>query len=129
MMDFKIISETENPLFNRKAIEGELYADKTPSREEVAKFLSEKFSAPIDTIKIRTIKGKFGSKVFLIVANIYKTKEDKDRIEHKKKKDTELEKKAEQAEKAAEEEAKKSDESKEETVGKKSEENKEEAKG
>lgn len=92
-MELKIISDIENPLFNRKAIEGEIYSDSTPSREEVLKLLAEKFSVPQEVIKIRTIKGKFGQKVFLIVANIYKSKEDKEKIEHSKKKDIELEKK------------------------------------
>jgi len=91
-MEFKTISDTENPLFNRREIEGELHAEVSPSREEVRKLISEKFSASEDIIKIRTIKGKFGSKVFLIVANIYKSKGDMDKIELKKKKDAESEK-------------------------------------
>ena len=102
-MDFKIISEIENPLFNRKEIEGEIHSEVTPSREEVTKIISEKFSAPSETIKIRTIKGKFGQKVFLIVANIYKSKEDKDKIENKKKKDIALEKKSAEVEPAEKE--------------------------
>jgi len=101
-MQFKIITETENPLFGRKEIEGEIHADVTPNREEVAKIISEKFSTNTETIKIRTIKGKFGQKVFLIVANIYNSKEDKDKIENKKKKDIEIEKKQQEAKKPVE---------------------------
>ncbi len=93
MIDLKIISEIENPVFNRREIEGEIYADSTPSRQEVVKIISEKFSVQPEVIKIKTIKGKFGQKVFLIVVNIYKSKEDRDKIELKKKKDLELEKK------------------------------------
>ena len=91
-MEFKTISDTENALFNRREIEGDIHAEIVPSREEVRKILAEKFSVDEDTIKIRTIKGKFGSKVFVVVANIYKSKEDRDKIELKKKKDTEAEK-------------------------------------
>jgi len=92
-MEIKIISDIENHLFNRREIEGDIHTNVTPSREDVRQVLAEKFSTSTDTIKIRTIKGKFGSKVFLIVANIYKSKEDKDKIELKKKKDVEFEKK------------------------------------
>lgn len=101
-MDFKTISDTENQLFNRREIEGEIHAEVTPSREQVTQLLSEKFSSTPETIKIRTIKGKFGSKVFLIVANIYKSKEDKDKVELKKKKDVEREKKQAQPEQPVE---------------------------
>ncbi|MAG11075.1 hypothetical protein CMI44_02075 [Candidatus Pacearchaeota archaeon] len=102
-MDFKIISDIENPLFNRREIEGEIYAEVVPSREEVKKIMTEKFSANPDAVKIRTIKGKFGQKVFLIVANIYRSKEDLDKVELKKKKDIKIEKPAESVAKGTEE--------------------------
>lgn len=88
-MDLKIISDNENPLFNRREIEGDIHAESSPSREEVTKIISDKFSVNPEVVKIRTIKGKFGEKVFLIVANIYKSKEDLDNTELKKKKDIE----------------------------------------
>lgn len=96
-MEFKIISDIENPLFNRREIEGEIHTDVTPSRDETTKILAEKFSIQQDTIKIRTIKGSFGARVFIIVANIYKSKKEKDEVELKKKKDLESEKKAEES--------------------------------
>ncbi|MFH1608321.1 MAG: hypothetical protein ABIA78_04275 [archaeon] len=99
-MELKIISETENPLFNRKEIEGEIETDVAPSREDVRKVISEKFSANSENIKVRTIMGKFGSRVFVIVANIYDSKENLDKYEIKKKKDAESEKKATEATKA-----------------------------
>jgi len=96
-MQFKIISDIENPLFGRREIEGEIKGEITPSRADVAKLLSEKFSVPVENIKIRTILGKFGLKIFVINANIYSSKEDKDKIEIKKKKDAEAEKPKEQS--------------------------------
>lgn len=102
-MEFKTISDTENPLFGRREIEGEIYVDVTPSRQEVAKVLAETFSVPAENIKIRTIMGKFGSKVFVINANIYSSKEDKNKVEIQKKKDVEAEKKAEEVAKVSEE--------------------------
>jgi len=93
-MELKIVIENENPLFNRREIEGEIRAETIPSRPEVRKLLAEKYSVSEDTIKIRTIKGAYGSKVFLLVANIYKSKEDKDGVERAKKKDIQVEKKS-----------------------------------
>jgi ribosomal protein S24E len=94
-MKLKIITDAENKLFNRREIEGEIYAESAPSRQEVMRIISEKFSANPEVIKIKTIKGKFGEKVFLIVANIYKSKEEKDKTELKKKKDMAAEAKKE----------------------------------
>jgi len=89
-MELKIINETENPLFNRKEIQLSLKADTTPSREEVVKIISEKFSIPVESIKIKKISGKFGSKVFTVIANLYASEEKKDKIESKKKKESEI---------------------------------------
>ena len=111
--DLKIITDTENPLFNRREIEGEIYSEATPSRDEVRKILSEKLSANQDAIKIRTINSKFGQKVFLIVANIYNSKEEMDKIELKKKKDAESEKKSAERKKQEEEEKAKESKTKE----------------
>lgn len=86
MENFKIITEKENPLFNRKEIQASVEAEITPSSEDVKTLISEKFSVQAGSIKIKKISGKFGSKVFTIVANIYKSKEDKDKTEPKSKK-------------------------------------------
>lgn len=101
-MEMKIITNIENPLFNRKEIQASVEAQVTPSREDIIKLVSEEFSAPIENIKIRTIQGRFGSKIFIIVANIYNSKEDKDNIERKSKRDFE-ENKSESQDSAKEE--------------------------
>ena len=87
MENFKIIFEKENPLYNRKEAEFNIDAKVTPSREDVKKFISEKFSSPPEAIKIKGIYGGFGSKTFTIKVNIYKSGEDKDNIEPKSKRD------------------------------------------
>ena len=117
-MELKIIIENQNPLFNRKEIEGEIKAEVTPSRAEVRKILSEKYSVPEETIKIRTIKGAYGSRTFLLVANIYKSKQDKDKVEQVKKKDLEAEKKKVESEEKSEEtpEQKPTEETSEKTI-------------
>jgi len=92
-MTLKITEEKENALFNRKEIKGFIDSEVVPSRIETSKILSEKFKVPWENIKIKKIVGKFGSKTFSVEANIYSSKQDKDSIELKKKKE-EPEKKA-----------------------------------
>ena len=93
MTEIKVIKEKENPFFNRKEIKVFIHSEKSPSREEVSKILSEKFSVPFTNIKIKKIHGNFGSKTFNIEASLYSSKEDKDSVELKKKKEIEIEKK------------------------------------
>jgi len=100
-MELKITEEKENKLFNRKEVKGFVESEVTPSRPDVTKLLSEKFSVPFENIKIKKIMGKFGSKTFDIGANIYSSKEEKDSIELKKKKDIETEKKMKETEEPA----------------------------
>ncbi len=85
-MELKIIQEKENPLFNRKEIQVSVEAQVTPSNPDIEKLISEKFSTQIENIKIKKISGKFGSKTFIVLANIYASKKDKENIEPKKKK-------------------------------------------
>ncbi len=94
-MELQIVSKTENPLFNRTEIEATIEAEITPSHAEVKDLLSKKFSTEYENIKVKTIQGRFGSKIFIVVANIYKSKKEKDRIELKKKREIESEKKLE----------------------------------
>jgi len=87
MENFKIIGEKENLLFKRKEIKFTIDAEVTPSRAAVEKLISEKFSTQPKNIKIKNILGKFGSKTFTVSVNIYASKEDKESIEPKSKKD------------------------------------------
>jgi ribosomal protein S24E len=106
-MDFNIVVENENVLFKRKEIEGIVKSEVCPSREEILNFLSEKYSVSKDTVEVETIMGKFGSHEFVVVAEIYATKEDREATEIKTKKQREAEKKAkdEEAKLKAEQEA------------------------
>ncbi len=92
-MELKIIHEKENSLFKRKEILAEINSETTPNRIEIEKILSKKFSQPAENIKIKTIKGNFGSKTFRIKANVYEMMEDKEQTEIKTKKQREAEKK------------------------------------
>lgn len=84
-MELKIIEEKENPLFNRKEINAVITLSANPKKEDIEKILSEKFSSPSENIEIKKIIGRFGSHDFKITANIYSSKEDKEKTESKKK--------------------------------------------
>ncbi len=86
-MELKVTEEKENALFGRKEIKGHVRSEISPSKAEISRLLSEKFLMPVENIKIKEIKGKFGTKIFNIEANVYSLKKDKDEIELKKKKE------------------------------------------
>ncbi|MDO8622865.1 MAG: hypothetical protein Q7R52_01355 [archaeon] len=85
MEQVQILEQKENPLFKRKEIKVIVKSPSTPSFVESSKFISEKFSAPEDNITVKKIQGKFGRGTFLIEANIYSSKSEKDKIEPKPK--------------------------------------------
>ena len=93
-MELKILHEVHNPLFKRKEVQGTVKANVPPSRLEVAKFLSEKYSVPSTAVKVLDIKGNFGVREFKVRANIYSTKEESDKIELMSKKEKEIEAKS-----------------------------------
>ena len=93
-MELKILKEKENPLFKRKEILAEISSEITPKIIEVENILSREFSKPIENIKIRRIKGKFGTRFFNVEANVYDLFEDKEKTEIKTQKQREAEKKA-----------------------------------
>ena len=87
MKDLKILKQRENPLFSRKEVEISVETNVAPKIKEAEEFVSKEFSSNADNVKITKIKGRFGSKKFIITAKIYASKEDKDKIEPKSKKE------------------------------------------
>ena len=85
-MEFEIIKEKENPLFKRKEIQVSLDAQITPNKNEMTESIAQKFSTQPENIIIKGIHGRFGSKNFIINANIYSSKEEKEKTEPKRKK-------------------------------------------
>ncbi|MFW6283147.1 MAG: hypothetical protein ACOC1P_03800 [Minisyncoccales bacterium] len=99
MSELNITQQTENKFFERNEIEGKITAKEAPSYKEMRKILSEKFSVPVDRIKVNLIQGRFGSHEFTIKANIYSSKEALEKTEKKSKKELAAEKaEAEEAE-------------------------------
>ncbi|MCX6747280.1 MAG: hypothetical protein NTU63_04075 [Candidatus Pacearchaeota archaeon] len=97
MEEYKILEERENPIFKRKELKISIMSNVAPKIQEVESFLSEKLSTQQENIKIKKIKGRFGSYNFVIFANVYASKEDKEKTEPKSKKEkNKAEKKGEQ---------------------------------
>ena len=92
MKNLKILKQRENPLFNRKEIEISIETNIAPRLSETEAFVAKEFSTNHENVKIKKIKGRFGSNNFIITANIYHSKEDKDKIEPKSKKEKQTEK-------------------------------------
>jgi ribosomal protein S24E len=88
MKGIKITRERDNPLFGRKEVVFEIVSESAPSRIEVGKIVSEKFSASPGRIKIRRISGKFGSKAFSADVFIYDSEEKKNKVEIMRKRDS-----------------------------------------
>lgn len=128
----KTNKENENPLFKRKEIILEINSTSAPSYEETLEFLSKKYSTQPENIRVKSIKGKFGSQDFTITANLYDSEQNKILIEGEYKKEKELAKKKaeakakEEAEKKEKEEAAKAEAEKPEENSESKEETKEE---
>lgn len=90
-MKLKITNENQNPVFNRREIQGIIESDIAPKKQEAAKALAEKCNASPDALRILSINGKFGSKTFDFKANVYSSKEERDNLEHMSKKEKEAE--------------------------------------
>lgn len=100
----KIIKQHENHLFNRKEVVLEMESSVSPKNADVLKIVAEEFSVPEENVKISGIHGKFGTHIFNVHANVYKSHKDKDETEIKTQKTREAERKAlEEAMKASKE--------------------------
>jgi ribosomal protein S24E len=58
-----------------------------PKMQEAEELVAKEFSSQPENIKIRKIKGNFGSARFIITANIYNSKDSKEKTEKKSKKE------------------------------------------
>lgn len=81
----KVLSNKENILLNRNEVKIIVEAEKNPSYDEALVMLTKEFKAVPEAIAIHQVKGKFGRRTFLISAFVYKSQEDKEKFEPKKK--------------------------------------------
>jgi len=77
----EIIEDKQNPLLKRREVKIIIEADKNPGKQDASKIISKQFKAEEESIAIKTIKGGFGRNTFLLAANIYNSKEDRQKIE------------------------------------------------
>ncbi len=97
----KVIEDKDNSLLKRRETKIIVEAGKNPSMQEAGKLISEHFKTQEESIAVKQIKGKFGRDTFLISANIYPNKEDKEKTEPKvKQKEKQAEKTEEKKEEA-----------------------------
>jgi len=95
MIEIKIIEEKVNALFSRKEVKLEVKAEVVPSHDEAKKIVAKKFSCDEAVIRIRKIEARFGVQSFIIIADIYDSKEEFLRVVKKTKQEIDAEKKAE----------------------------------
>lgn len=78
-MEHKIIEKKQNPFFAREEVKiiGEFA--KNPSFDEATELVAKEVKGDKEKIIVRGIKGKFGRNTFLIKAEIYANKEDRDK--------------------------------------------------
>lgn len=72
----------------RKEVSATITFEKTPSRADMIKALADKFSTSEENVRIKGIKGNFGSKKFNVEANVYSDTKERHLVELKKKKDS-----------------------------------------
>jgi len=118
-MEFKLLSQFENPLLQRKEIKVvAIFEASTPSREEIKTEVCKKFNFPEETTVIRRVSQEKGIKRAICLLNVYNSKEAMLQIEAKYL----LERKKEKKEKAEEKTEEKKEEVKEAKEEKKEEE-------
>ena len=83
MKDIQVIKEKINPLFNRKEVELLFLTESTPKTKDAEELVAKQFSSNTENVKIKKISGNYGVRKFTITANIYDSKESKDKTEIK----------------------------------------------
>ena len=96
----EIKKDFKNELMKRREISILVESEKTLSKGESVKIVSDNFKANSENVLVEQIKGSFGVRKFLITASIYDTKELKEEAEKRqvkaKKKEGEQEEKTEE---------------------------------
>lgn len=85
MEDFNILEEKANPILKRRELIISIVSNVAPKIQEAEAIIADKLSIPAEAVKIRKIQGRFGSNNFIILSNVYSSKEDKDKIEPRQK--------------------------------------------
>jgi len=86
-MNTTVLNKKENPLLKRKEVELKVDSDIPLKTSEAEEIISKEFSSTPESVKIKRISGQFGSRCFVIKANVYDSKEEKEKTERKSKKE------------------------------------------
>src|SRR3989344_4023033 len=81
----KMTRNFKNKLLKRNEVEIETSASKNPGFQNSLKLVSEEMKAPEDRIVVKAVRSQFGNNKFVIESFVYDSKEDKEKIEPKKK--------------------------------------------
>ena len=82
-MELKLISEKDNPNFERKELVYEAPSAPTPSRAKVTEAIAIAAKCPKDCVIIDKIDQKFGKKTVLVYAKAYKSADEAKKHERK----------------------------------------------
>jgi len=74
----QIKKDIKNDLMQRRELQISIESDKNPGFAEATKLIADNFKVNEDQIMVENILGNYGSKTFLIKAEIYQSKELKD---------------------------------------------------
>ncbi len=75
-MEAKITKTNENKLFSRQEVSAAIsFGKSTPTRKEMRELVSAKIGANPETVILRAVKSKFGTREVNAVFHIYATKE------------------------------------------------------
>ena len=85
-MTITVLSQKKNPLLKREEIEVNAVMNVSPKIKEAEELIGKEFSTNPENVKIKKIKGRFGSRNFIITANLYSSQEEKEKTETKTKK-------------------------------------------
>ncbi len=123
----KIVEQKQNPLLKRQEVKILVESEKNPTYPEAKEVIANEFKGNKDNILIRKVKGKFGTNTFLVSAEIYETKEDKEKFA-KAEESTEGKEKSEESAEQNEQKQKQQEQKEEKKEEEKAEEKQEEKK-
>lgn len=83
-MNLEIIQDRKNPLLNRRELDLLIhYEVSTPKRDDLRKYLAEKYGVEVERIIIEKMESIFGTRKARAHVHIYDTVEDAKKFERK----------------------------------------------
>ena len=79
------MKELKNTLLKRREVELVIHSEANPGFEVAKKAVADKLKSDENLVVVRAVRGKFGSKDFLIEAFVYDNEEAKKKVEPVKK--------------------------------------------